>query len=237
MNPWQVPFLTNSDFPDPNRALTEPNGLLAIGANLHSSTLLKAYRMGIFPWYESQPIMWWSPDPRMVLWLQDFHVSKSLQRRLKKHDFTILHDRHFEQVVEACSCPRFYEKGSDFNTWITREMKTAYCELFNLGYAHCVEVWFNQRLVGGIYGISLGRLFFAESMFSQMPNGSKIALYYLVEFLLRNHFKFIDCQVWSQHLENLGAKTIPRKQFLALLTENNKLCNINIPWDAELNQF
>lgn len=192
----------------------EKNGLLAVGGDLSPERLLTAYREGIFPWYaDGEPILWWSPDPRFVLFPVELHVSRSMRQFLKKGTVRITFDRAFRKVISACRKPRPGQNG----TWITREMLEAYCALHDLGYAHSVEVWQETRLAGGLYGISLGRAFFGESMFSAIPNASKAALITLVENLGRRGFDLIDCQVETAHLAGLGARPIPRSEFGALL--------------------
>lgn len=192
----------------------EKNGLLAVGGDLSPERLLTAYREGIFPWYaDGEPILWWSPDPRFVLFPVELHVSRSMRQFLKKRTVRITFDRAFRKVISACRKPRPGQNG----TWITREMLEAYCALHDLGYAHSVEVWQETRLAGGLYGISLGRAFFGESMFSAIPNASKAALITLVENLGRRGFDLIDCQVETAHLAGLGARPIPRSEFGALL--------------------
>ena len=206
-----------TDFPSVERAMSDPNGLLAVGGDLTHMRLLSAYQAGIFPWYEeNQPILWWSPDPRCVLFLDDFHVSKSLRRRtLNKNLFTVTFDKAFAHVVNACAGERKKNQG----TWITPEIKFAYSELHLLGLGHSVEVWQDDSLVGGVYGVAMGSVFFGESMFSTKSNASKVALYYLVEKLRALAFTLIDCQVYNPHLESLGAVCIPRQTFIAHLKE------------------
>lgn len=212
----QGPFWLGDDpteFPPIESAATEPNGLLALGGDLSQERLLCAYRSGIFPWYSGdKPILWWSPDPRAILDFDNFHVSKSLKKALKKN-YQVYFDRDFEGVISHCQKPRPYEKG----TWINDEIKAAYIKLHQSGYAHCVEVELDGQLLGGLYGISLGKAFFGESMFSLQTNGSKLALYYLIEKLKNWGFTWLDCQVWSEHLASLGSQTLPREQFLSLL--------------------
>jgi len=192
----------------------EKSGLLAVGGDLSPERLLTSYREGIFPWYaDGEPILWWSPDPRFVLFPVELHVSRSMRQFLKKRTVRITFDRAFRKVISACRKPRPGQNG----TWITREMLEAYCALHDLGYAHSVEVWQETRLAGGLYGISLGRAFFGESMFSAIPNASKAALITLVENLGRRGFDLIDCQVETAHLAGLGARPIPRSEFGALL--------------------
>lgn len=200
-------------FPDPS--LAEPDGLLAVGGDLGPERLLTAYANGIFPWYsEHEPILWWSPDPRLVLFPQKLIVSRSLQQKIKKNVFSVRMDSNFEQVISACAeTERRHEDG----TWITDEMKIAYIELHRKGFAHSVETYFNGQLVGGLYGVSLGKAFFGESMFHTMTDASKVALYHLVEKAKEFGFIFIDSQVETTHMVSMGAELISRKKYLKLL--------------------
>jgi len=200
-------------FPPPEYA--DPSGLLAVGGDLSNERLLEAYRLGIFPWYsEDQPILWWSPDPRLVLDLKDFKISRSLRKTLKKEVFQITFDHAFEEVIRACaSVPREAQNG----TWITDEMEKAYIKLHGLGYAHSVESWFGGKLAGGLYGVSLGKCFFGESMFHLKTDASKVALATLVETLKSWDFHFIDSQMTTEHMLSLGAKELPRRIFLKRL--------------------
>jgi leucyl/phenylalanyl-tRNA---protein transferase len=203
-------------FPPPSQALTEPNGLLAAGGDLEPERLLGAYRRGIFPWYEAgQPILWWSPDPRSVLRPDEVRVSRSLRRSINKRGFELKIDAAFEEVVAGCAAPRHYG-GS---TWITAEMAAAYARLHRLGWAHSFETWRAGELVGGLYGVAIGRVFFGESMFARATDASKVALVHLASYLHTRSFKLIDCQVASAHVTSLGASTVPRVQFLAELDE------------------
>ena len=197
-------------FPPAHLAIKE--GLLAVGGDLSVDRLLVAYRNGIFPWYaEGDPILWWSPDPRLVLYPEELRISKSLRRVVNKKTFQITFDRAFEAVIRGCAeAKRSYGDG----TWITDEMLEAYCMLHHHGYAHSVEAWQADTLVGGLYGVILGRVFFGESMFSCVSNSSKVAFAKLVENLRRMKFKLIDCQVKTDHLIRFGAREIPRKVFL-----------------------
>ena len=200
-------------FPPPDYA--DPSGLIAVGGDLSSERLLEAYRVGIFPWYsEDQPILWWSPDPRFVLKLEDFKISRSLRKSLRKKTFLVTFDRVFDEVITACAqVPREGQSG----TWITPEMQEAYITLHGLGYAHSVETWFEGRLVGGLYGVSLGKAFFGESMFHSKTDASKVALAILVEKLKTWGFHFVDSQMTTDHMHHLGAKEIPRRIFLKRL--------------------
>jgi leucyl/phenylalanyl-tRNA--protein transferase len=197
-------------FPPPDHA--EPDGLLAVGGDLSAERLLLAYRLGIFPWYSNgQPVLWWSPDPRIILDPGEFHISRRLGQTLKKGEFKVTFDRAFAEVIRACAAsPRKGQHG----TWITREMMEAYICLHQMGFAHSAESWLNGELVGGIYGISLGRCFFGESMFFSQTNASKVALATLVQQLITWDFHMIDAQVATEHLISLGAKDIPRRIFL-----------------------
>ncbi len=203
-------------FPPASQALTEPNGLLAVGGDLSPTRLLAAYRRGIFPWYEEgQPILWWSPDPRAVLRPEGVKVSRSLRRSLNKGEFELRVDHAFEAVVAACAEPRRYTDA----TWITHEMAAAYTRLHRLGWAHSFESWRNGELVGGLYGVAIGRVFFGESMFTRVADASKVALVRMAEHLQARSFRLIDCQVASAHVASLGAATVSRANFLAQLDE------------------
>jgi leucyl/phenylalanyl-tRNA--protein transferase len=200
-------------FPPPEYA--DPSGLLAVGGDLSSERLLEAYRLGIFPWYsEDQPILWWSPDPRLILELEELRISRSLRKIIRKGVFKVTFDGAFEEVIQACaSVPRQGQQG----TWITREMQEAYIDLHRLGYAHSVESWREGKLAGGLYGVSLGKAFFGESMFHQAADASKVALATLVNTLKSWDFDFIDAQMTTEHMLRLGAKKIPRRYFLKRL--------------------
>jgi leucyl/phenylalanyl-tRNA--protein transferase len=227
---WIDPQDTECWFPDISLALTEPNGLLAIGGNLSAQCLLSAYEHGIFPWYsDNQPILWWSPDPRSVLFPNQLKVSRSLTKTINKNIFTITLDTAFAQVIEACSAPRPDAAG----TWITREMKEAYCLLFELGHAHSAEAWFNGELAGGLYGVAIGRVFFGESMFYRQRDASKAAFIYLVRQLNSWGYRLIDCQIASQHLANLGAREIGRREFCQILADACKLPGHPAPWQFD----
>lgn len=214
MIPLLNPRDENAPFPAVDTALREPNGLLAIGGCLSVRRLRNAYRQGIFPWYsEGQPILWWAPDPRTVLFPHKLRVSRSLHKTLRRRSLTASLDRAFCEVARACGQPRPGQDG----TWITDEMLRAYVRLHRKGIAHSVEVWSDSKLVGGLYGVSLGHVFFGESMFSRVSDASKVALVHLVNQLQARGFQLIDCQVYSRHLISLGAEEIPRSQFLNLL--------------------
>jgi leucyl/phenylalanyl-tRNA---protein transferase len=206
-----VPWLkADSPFPPLEAALDDPNGLLAAGADLSPQRLIDAYRHGIFPWYnEAQPILWWSPDPRMVLPVEEFKIPRSLQKTLKQGRFAIRVDSAFRAVMEECSEPRPGQSG----TWITPPVVDAYTRLHRLGHAHSVEAWLGGKLVGGLYGVAIGRMFFGESMFAREPDASKVALVRLVELLKARDMPLIDCQQETQHLARFGARPIPRRRF------------------------
>ncbi|MEZ5573229.1 MAG: leucyl/phenylalanyl-tRNA--protein transferase [Halioglobus sp.] len=208
----QVPFLQrHADFPPSSEALDYPNGLLAAGGELSVQRLLSAYRRGIFPWYEApQPILWWTPNPRSVLFLNELHISRSLRKTLKSNTFRLAVDHQFAQVMRECARPRSEGGG----TWIDTEMIAAYAELHALGFAHSIEVLDSAgKLVGGLYGVAMGQVFFGESMFSRVGDASKVALVALVYLLRRSNFKLIDCQVENPHLNSLGACNIDRLDF------------------------
>jgi len=202
--------LGKPEFPPVESALTDPDGLLAVGGNLFTERLILAYQKGIFPWYEEgQPILWWAPDPRSVIFPDKIRITRSLRKNLRNSGFVVTMDTAFEDVIAACAGRRNYTAG----TWITRDMQTAYTELYRLALAHSVEVWLDGNLVGGLYGVALGKLFFGESMFSTVSNASKVALVNLAGQLHDWGYKLIDCQVQSEHMDSLGAQSIPRKVF------------------------
>ena len=204
----------DTPFPPVESALRSPNGLLAAGGDLQPARLLEAYRRGIFPWFNaSDPILWWSPDPRMVLLPDEFKMSNSLRKTLRKGKYEIRTDTAFVEVMRACASPR---EGQD-GTWIQEEVINAYVRLHHTGHAHSIETWMDGELVGGLYGVSLGRMFYGESMFSKKTDSSKIALAHLVFQLKRWNFGMIDCQMNTAHLATLGAREIPRSQFLMRL--------------------
>jgi len=213
----KIPWLSEElVFPDPGTALNEPNGLLAAGGDLSTERLLLAYRHGIFPWYgDGEPILWWSPDPRAVIIPGQLHISRSLQKTINKKHFNVTFDEAFADVVEACSLPRLTQP----TTWITREMKQAYIDLYKKGYAHSVECWYQNELVGGIYGVALGKCFFGESMFSTMTDASKVAMVELDKILREKDFRILHCQDRSAHTESMGAIEVPRREFLSLLND------------------
>ena len=220
-------------FPSPE--LAHEDGLLAVGGDLSNERLLMAYGLGIFPWYsEGDPILWWSPDPRMVLIPSEFRVSKSQRRINRSGRFRVTMDRAFDRVIAACA--RAPRRGQD-GTWITEDMTAAYCRLHRAGYAHSVECWESEELVGGLYGISLGRCFFGESMFSLESNASKVAMSALATQAVRWEFALIDCQMHTPHLKGLGAKDLPRALFLELLSIGLEGETRVGPWTLEPNLF
>ena len=210
-----IPWLdSDTPFPPVCQALRRPNGLLAAGGDLSPQRLLAAYAQGIFPWYsEGEPILWWSPDPRMVLFPDELRVTRSLRKVLRNRPYEIRFDTAFRRVMEACAAPRAGQSG----TWITAEMIEAYTRLHALGFAHSVETWIDGELAGGLYGVALGGVFYGESMFHRVRDASKIALVHLVEHLRRLGFGLIDCQMKTTHLASLGAREIPRAEFVRLL--------------------
>lgn len=215
MIPW-LDKASDSAFPDPCTALDDPNGLLAAGGDLSLNRLINAYRQGIFPWFsDHDPILWWSPDPRLVIWPNQIHISRRLIRNINKLDYRITVDQAFDQVIDACSQSRPGQDG----TWILPVMKTAYTQLHTAGFAHSVEVWMEQKLVAGIYGVAVGRAFFGESMFHTVSNTSKIALIALCQILDKIGYKILDCQVDSPHLRSMGAEIMPRAEFCEFLKE------------------
>ncbi len=226
-----IPWLDSGDpFPDVERALAEPNGLLAAGADLSLPRLLEAYRNGIFPWFaDDQPILWWSPDPRMVLFPAELKVSRSLARTLRSTRFELRADTAFDEVIEGCRQPRRAESG----TWITDEMAEAYGALHSAGFAHSVETWLDGELVGGLYGVALGRAFFGESMFARVSDASKVALVWLTRQLQQWGFGVVDCQMNTAHLASFGAREIPRAEFTRRLRELVHYAPVPVPWRLE----
>ena len=207
-----IPFLSSDDpFPPVEAALRAPNGLLAAGGDLSPERLLTAYREGVFPWFgEDDPILWWSPDPRMVLYVSEVHVSRSLSKVIKANRFRVTLDTAFRDVVRGCAEARRDHEG----TWITPAMEEAYVRLADLGYAHSVEAWQGGSLVGGLYGVAVGRMFFGESMFTRVSDASKVALVSLTRQLERWRMPLIDCQMSTTHLSSLGARDMPRADFV-----------------------
>lgn len=214
-------------FPPLETALSEPNGLLAIGRTLAVPTLLEAYSQGIFPWFNrGEPILWWSPDPRMILAPAELHVSRSLAQRLRRGGFEMTADRAFESVMRACAAPR----PGDSGTWIGERMIRAYRQLHEAGFAHSIETWMDGELAGGLYGVAIGRAFFGESMFTHRTDASKIALVTLARQLHDWGFGLIDCQMRTPHLASMGAREIPRREFAARLRELVHQPPISSPW-------
>ena len=216
----------SNDFPDPDEA--DESGLLAIGGDLSIERLKAAYSKGIFPWYEEgMPILWWTPDPRMVLYPGKMIISHSLKQSIKKQQFKVTIDTAFEKVIKNCSkTPRKGETG----TWITRDMKNAYIRLHEAGFAHSAEAWLDGELVGGLYGVALGKAFFGESMFHHVTNASKVAFYTLVEKLSSWNFEIIDAQVYTNHLESLGGEMIPRNTYMQILENALQTEDITGSW-------
>ena len=208
------PLTTKISFPPVH--FSEPDGLLAIGGDLSTERLLLAYRSGIFPWYEGEHILWWSPDPRFVLFPDELKVSKSMKQLLKRNAFEFTINKAFPDVIS--NCKTISRTGQD-GTWITDEVKNAYTRLHALGYAHSAEAWLGNELAGGLYGIRMGKVFFGESMFSKASNASKYAFIKYVQALMSEDVKLIDCQIYTEHLESLGARMIERNNFLGLLNE------------------
>jgi len=212
---WLEPGGNPEAFPAAEHALEDPPGLLAVGGDLRPERLLAAYRRGIFPWYSpGQPILWWCPDPREVLFPGEFRRTRSLAKRERNAGFEVRIDAGFAAVIDACAAPREHDGGG---TWITAEMRAAYLALHQLGYAHSIETWHADALVGGLYGVHLGEVFFGESMFSREADASKVALSALVRHALATDITLIDCQMPSRHLASLGSRSIPRSEFLRLI--------------------
>ena len=227
-----IPWLESADaFPPLELALIEPNGLLCAGGDLSAQRLLLAYRQGIFPWYSAgEPILWWSPDPRMVLVPSEFKISRSLQRTLRAGTYQIRLDSNFPAVMRFCAqTPRNGQAG----TWITAEMQAAYGKLHELGFAHSVETWMNGKLVGGLYGLAIGKMFYGESMFSHATDASKLALAHLTRFLAGQGFGLIDCQMNTPHLASLGAREIPRSEFITQLHALTAIPPLNGRWPSD----
>jgi leucyl/phenylalanyl-tRNA--protein transferase len=229
-----IPWLGGRDpFPPVELALSDPNGLLAAGADLSPARLLDAYARGIFPWFgEGDPPLWWSPDPRMVLVLDDLRIARSLRKVIRARRFTVTFDRAFEAVMLGCAEPRRDHDG----TWITPDMVNAYTTLARLGYAHSAEAWMDGELAGGLYGVAIGRMFFGESMFARRSDASKVALVHLVLQLQRWCFRMIDCQMSTAHLASLGAREIRRAAFLDSVRQLVRQPPVPAPWrpDADL---
>lgn len=231
MIPW---LASDQPFPPVHRALREPNGLLAAGGDLSQRRLIEAYRQGIFPWYsEGEPVLWWSPDPRMVLFPGEFSISRSLRKRLRSGTYEIRADTCFSEVMRACALPRDGQAG----TWITHDIVAAYTALHTAGLAHSVETWVDGELAGGLYGVALGRVFYGESMFTRATDASKLALAHLARQLERWGFGVIDCQMKTTHLQSLGAREISRKQFLGMLSELVNYSPHMGPWRLDHDLF
>lgn len=224
MIPWLGRELV---FPAPESALSEPDGLLAAGGDLTLPRLLLAYRSGIFPWFSADdPILWWSPAQRMVIYPERLRVSRSLAKTLRNKSYEITCDQSFREVIEACAAPRDGASG----TWIVESMVEAYCALYEAGVAHSVEVRMDGELVGGLYGVAVGRMFFGESMFSRVTDASKLAFVHMVRHLGANGFAMIDCQMYTAHLASLGAIRVPRREFLATLGEQIRQSPVDHLW-------
>jgi len=223
-----IPFLDPDDpFPPVECALRDPNGLLAAGADLSPARLLDGYARGIFPWFgDEDPVLWWSPDPRMVLCPDELRVSRSLRRTIRSGRFAVTMDQRFPEVMKGCAAPRPGQDG----TWITEEMRRAYGALFDVGHAHSVEAWIGDDLAGGLYGVAMGRMFFGESMFATVTDASKVALVHLVRQLGRWGFPFVDCQMATAHLRSLGAREMSRDQFLSRLRDAVRAPGVAAPW-------
>ncbi|NMH58633.1 leucyl/phenylalanyl-tRNA--protein transferase [Alteromonas sp. MYP5] len=225
----EIPYLhRTTPFPDVSTALDEPNGLLAFGGGLEVNRLFTAYSQGIFPWFsEEEPILWWSPDPRAIIYLDAFHSSRSLLKLANKKRYRITINGDFKAVIEHCAQIPRHLPGSNVpgGTWITRDMIFAYRALHESGLAHSVEVWEQNTLVGGLYGVGIGKIFCGESMFHTQTDTSKLALFALVKHMLKFDLAFIDCQLPTPHLESLGAISVPREKFIRELHENNNTCD------------
>lgn len=245
-----LPYLElDTPFPPPSQALSDPEGLLAYGADLSVPRLFNAYSQGIFPWFsDGEPILWWSPTPRAIIELENFHVSKSLAKLIRKRVYRVSINCAFEQVIKSCaSIPRqkVNGEGVSTDTWITEEMQQAYINMHSMGLAHSVEVWYQDRLVGGLYGVGVGDVFCGESMFHTMSNTSKLAMHGLVTHMKSHGMAFIDCQLPTEHLTSLGATPISRELFLEKLAQNNKtideegylLPNYENIWQPKMDMF
>lgn len=231
---WLDPADPANAFPDVEMALREPDGLLAAGGDLSEARILNAYAAGIFPWYEEgQPILWWSPDPRCVLYPGELHISRRLARYLRNSSCTLTCNRDFSEVIDACAAIRKSQQG----TWITPDIRRAFLRLHASGWAHSIEVWDDRELIGGIYGLSIGRVFFGESMFTRRDHGSKFAIAGLCSILANNGFEILDCQVMSQHLLSLGARLIPRQKFTTILQRHCRERQQFANWPAKAVQI
>ncbi len=228
MLPW---IKSDAPFPPVETALAEPNGLLCAGLDLSPERILEAYRQGIFPWFNpGEPVLWWSPDPRMVLAPAAVKISRSLRQRMKRGGYEIRVDGHFREVMLACAAPREGQSG----TWISQPMLDAYTRLHKMGYAHSVETWMDGELAGGLYGIAIGRMFYGESMFSRRTDASKLALVHLCRQLETWEFGLIDCQMETAHLASMGARPILREAFMRELNRLIKLEAVPSPWRFDL---
>ncbi|MFM7293428.1 MAG: leucyl/phenylalanyl-tRNA--protein transferase [Burkholderiales bacterium] len=226
-----IPWITRgARFPSPNTALVDPDGLLCAGGDLRPATIVAAYSQGIFPWFsDGQPILWWTPDPRMVLFPEEFKLSRSLTKTIRQQKFEVTFNVAFRRVIENCAAPR--EPGG--GTWIVEQIQDAYTLLHNQGFAHSVESWAGDQLVGGLYGVAIGQAFFGESMFTRQTDASKVAFATLVDKLTRDGFRLIDCQQQTRHLASFGARPIPRAEFLQRLAElinSNELDDHRSAW-------
>ena len=228
----RIPWIEEHEpLPPVERALRQPNGLLAAGGGLSVERLLAAYSRGCFPWFsDGEPVLWWSPDPRMVLFPAELHVPRSLERRMRRGAFQVRSDTAFEAVIDGCAAPREGEPG----TWITSEIRTAYARLHAAGYAHSIETWIDGELAGGLYGVAIGKAFFGESMFTRVPDASKIAFVHVVRQLERWNFGVIDCQMRTEHLARFGAREIPRCDFTRLVERLVAGVPKPGPWTIEL---
>jgi leucyl/phenylalanyl-tRNA--protein transferase len=228
---WLDPRDPNQPFPPSHLAMRDPNGLLAIGGDLSVPRMLRAYRQGIFPWYNpDEPILWWCPDPRAVMRPGLMRVSRSLRKSIARKDYAVTLDQAFVAVLDACAASRVKSRG----TWLGLDMQYAYCELYAKGHSHSIEVWRDGELIGGLYGVTIGRVFFGESMFSRASDGSKIALYYLCAQLKHWSYELIDCQISSAHLMTLGAQEISREKFLNLLAPAVRLPGRESRWQFDV---
>ncbi len=216
-----IPWITRgARFPSPNTALIEPDGLLCAGGDLNPETIINAYSQGIYPWFSNgQPILWWTPDPRMVLFPDEFQISKSLAKTMRQEKFTVRFDTAFRDIIEGCAAPRDAVANPGGGTWIVEEIQNAYTALHKKGIAHSAESWRDGKLVGGLYGVAIGKVFFGESMFSRETDASKVAFATLVQKLREDGFKLIDCQQQTRHLASFGARPIARSTFMQHLKE------------------
>lgn len=222
-------WLSEKDFSFPHPELANEDGILAIGGDLSIERLLLAYNNGLFPWYNpGDPILWWSPDPRFVLFPEELKIAKSMRSYFNQKKFTVTFDRDFETVIRNCKSQ--VRKGQSGDTWISEDMVKAYCNLHRAGYAHSVEVWKESILVGGLYGVSLGKIFFGESMFSKVSNASKFGFITLVQYLINKGYTLIDCQQETEHLKSLGGRNISRAEFLERIVENQQELTVAGSW-------